>query len=158
MPKHYRSIYEQLTGVKVDDATISELDFTRNTFIDEKSIEYWKGIITVGKILESSRTYAHGLPVPEASAVVSTFCPQLLPQDIRPTGSQIWLIQSIDNTGATVTLALNDGSATTAIKSLATGTSYQPTSPLYLTNSMYLTLTATDGDSTVNIAYHLVSL
>jgi hypothetical protein len=151
-------IYNQLSGVLIDDATVAQLDYTRNTYVDTKSIKYWQGIITISKILEASRTYAHGLPVPEVSAVKSALVLLGQPDAFIPSGSEIYLIQSIFNTGGTVTLVLSDGVTTSELKSLATGASYQPTAPLYLTNSLYLAMSAESGDCTVNIAYHKVSL
>jgi len=153
---HYSSIYEQLTGTKVDDATISELDFTRNTFIDEKSIEYWKGIITVSKIIDASRTYSHGLPVPESGSIEVATIPNGEVGVIQPTGSEIWLLQGIDTDNCAIFLA--DGTTTIDISSSAEYIG-RTRNPLYITNSLYIVLqNASGSEQTPKIAYHKVSL
>jgi hypothetical protein len=152
-----RSIYEQLTGVKVDDATVEQLDFTRNTFIDDASIDYWKGVITISKVLDASRTYPHGLAVPGASEVESATIANGAAGTMKPTGSEIWMVQALDSNHA-VTYALFDGATQVPIAG-ATADPYTPSSPLYLTPTLYLIAANGSGETaTVNMAYHKVSL
>ena len=170
-----RTIYEQLTGVKVDDATIEQLDFTKNTFIDSKSIEYWKGVITISKIIDASRTYPHGLPIPEASAVGVV---QVSAGDVgtfQPTGTEIWHVKAIQGTGvggsATGQLSWYDGTTLVPIdtQTFTTGggaftddTNFPITwsEPMILTNSLYFHFEETGAAAGLvfELAYHKVSL
>jgi hypothetical protein len=153
-----RSIYEQLTGVKVDDTTLTQLDFTKNSFIDTKSIEYWKGIITVSKILDASRTYPHGLPIPEASSIESVAVADAASGSVKPSGTEIWMVQAIDST-ADVTYSLYDGSAVVQLIASPSSAPFIPTSPFFLTPTLYLIIgNGSGGEATVTLAYHKVSL
>jgi len=173
MAHEARSIYEQLTGVKVDDVTIEQLDFTRNTFVDKESVEYWKGVITISKILEASRTYSWGLPVPDAGAVGTTDPIEASSTGIiQPPGSELWQITGMEGTGilgtATVNLMWFDGTAAVTMvtgKNLTTsGTmmdiNEKVSAPFILSNSLYLAIVETSGNfaCTINYAYHKVSL
>ncbi len=167
-----RSIYEQLTGVKVDDTTIEQLDFTKNSFIDTKSIEYWKGVITISKILDASRTYPHGFPIPETGAVTQVAVAGGADGDLQPTGTELWVIKSIfgvANVGAaTCNISLYDGTSSVPIRvgvSVATsGTIIDLNEtvswPLHLSNSLYLNFAETGGANAVTffVAYFKVSL
>jgi len=164
-----RSIYEQLTGVKVDDTTLEQLDFTRNSFIDTKSIEYWKGIITVSKILEASRTYPHGLIIPESGTIESK---ELAAgggtAEFRPTGTEIWQVIGLSIYGAagtpTIIVNLADGTGTCAMHSGDASTSpssfFPFEAPFTISNTLYLDLINTDGANaaTAALAYSKVSL
>ena len=153
-----RSIYEQLTGVKIDDATIEQLDFTRNTFIDDASIDYWKGIITISKVLDASRTYPHGLAVPGASEVKSATIANGASATMKPTGSEIWMVQALDSS-ADVVYSLFDGSTSVPLIASASADPFLPSSPLFLTPTLYLMIgNGSGGEATVGLAYHKVSL
>jgi len=167
-----RTIYEQLTGVKVDDATIEQLDFTKNTFIDSKSIEYWKGVITISKIIDASRTYPHGLEIPETGAVAIT------PVDpggfgfVYPSGTELFRIKGINATAtggaATVTVSYWDGSTAVDIRTgltiATTGTIIDlneiAAPPITISNKLWLRFTETGGGNAVTFdtAYFKVSL
>jgi len=150
-----RSIYDQLTGVKIDDATITQLDFTKNTFIDEKSIGWWKGPITISKVLEASRTYAHGLPIPNESGVATLVLADSASGFFQPPGSEIWVVQALKS-DQTVSISLTDGASFVITHS---GTAIEPTAPLYLTNSLYYAVANGSGaEATILLAYHKLSL
>ena len=166
------SIYEQLTGVKISDATVSQLDFTKNTFIDSNSIGWWKGPITISKVMEASRTYAGGtLPIPETGAVLSTPVPAGDSVTIQPPGTEIWSIKgawAISTGGnADMLLALTDGALNVPIDIDTITTSgtqlYWPTTPgtpPLISNSLYFSVTETGAANpfTLFIAYFKVSL
>jgi hypothetical protein len=170
------SIYEQLTGVKVDDASVSQLDFTKNTFVDKKAVEYWKGVITISKILDASRTYPHGLPVPEASGIEIVTLSAGESGFLRPPGTEIWEIKGIVGTGqggsATASVSWSDGASIVNIDTAASFSTagqqftYAATppitsaQPLLVTNSLYMVFTETGGAQGIvfNIAIHKVSL
>lgn len=163
-----RSIYEQLTGVKVDDTTLEQLDFTKNSFIDTKSIEYWKGIITVSKILEASRTYPHGLTIPESGKVAVEAIAAGASGSFQPPGTEVWQILGIEIVASggnpVVNVYLTDGSTPCLIH---TGTSSTTASsfntfkaPFTISNTLYLSLVNADPSNVVaaTIAYSKVSL
>jgi hypothetical protein len=165
-----RTIYEQLTGVTVDDATVEQLDFTKNTFVDEKSIEYWRGVISISKILEASRTYPHGLPVPDSGTIVSVTCAAGDNITIQPPGSEIWMMMGMDMTGvggsAEAMIAYFDGSAPQKVgHSLVIPTTgaiigaygavsdVQILNPIILTNSLWWVVTETGSTNNMDIVY-----
>ena len=169
-----RSIYEQLTGVKVDDTTLAQLDFTKNSFIDTNSIEYWKGIITVSKILDASRTYPHGLIIPESGTITTAVVSGGENVIIQPSGTEIWrlsgMTMSSSGSAATVAIAFFDGSTFQYIKT-GVSTATDPASPtiigaygavsdvevlslpLLITNAKYLVIIETGGSVDVALTY-----
>lgn len=178
-PSEPRTIYEQLTGVKVDNATIEQLDFTRNTFIDEKSIEYWKGVITISKILEASRTYpGGGMPIPESGAVGLGICNPGETLDIQPPGTEVWRLTGLWLAGeggtATMNISYYDGALEQLVKSAVSAVTggvivgaYGAVSdvevtalPIELTNALYFRFEETGSTNPCNIrySYHKVSL
>ena len=166
-----RSIYDQLTGVKIEDATITQLDFTKNTFIDEKSIGWWKGPITISKVLEASRTYAHGLPIPESGDIVVVPVPAGDSVNLQPTGSELWAITAINAVAsggnATGALALTDGTSSvpfnTGITVTTSGTIVNRTDfipPMVISNSLYLNFSETGTTNPIQffVAYMKIGL
>jgi len=172
MAHEARSIYEQLTGVKVDDVTIEQLDFTRNTFVDQKSIEYWKGVITISKILEASRTYPWGIPIPGSSEVATITIDPLGEGYIQPTGTEVWDILHIRATGmggsATATISWTDGATDSEVNVGASipaaGTNVELNGSIsgsrQTTNTGYIKVRETGGSVGIQliVAYHKVSL
>ena len=166
------SIYEQLTGVKISDATVSQLDFTKNTFIDSNSIGWWKGPITISKVMEASRTYAGGtLPIPETGAIVAI--PVSAGDDVglQPAGSELWAIKAIfaiaSGGNATGQISLTDGSVivpfNTGITITTSGTIIDLNdvgSPPIISNSLYLNFAETGSTNPVNffVAYFKMGL
>ena len=150
------SIYDQLAKESLSDLTVTQLNAGSSvTAVDQATINYWKGPITLARILESSRTYAGGLPIPEASGISSNTIADSANATVKPTGTEIWRIQSINST-ADVTVTLFDGT-TNAL--LMTGTSPQIFANLFLTSTLYLMIgNASGGEATCNISYHKVSL
>lgn len=149
-------VYDYLANVQISAMTLSQLDSaTKSTFANRSNIEFWKGPITLSRVLEVSRTYPHGLPVPELSAIASNAIDTMTTADIRPTGTEVWRVQSV-STDNDITISLNDGTSTSALQ---TGSAALVPSNLFLTNSLYLTL-ANGGMSTAQteVAYHKVGL
>ena len=59
------SIYDQLAKEALSELTVTQLNAGSSvTAIDQATVNYWKGPITLARILESSRTYAHGHIIP----------------------------------------------------------------------------------------------
>lgn len=150
------SIYDQLAKEALSELTVTQLNAGSSvTSVDQATIAYWKGPITLARILESSRTYAHGLPVPESGDVEVLSVDDASVGTIKPTGTEVWLVQGLSS-DETVGFALFDGTNTVPLDS---STGYIPTSPLYLTPTLYLSVSNGSGSAaSVKLAYHKVSL
>jgi len=151
------SIFNQLVGVKLPDSTVEQLETgSKNTYVASDSIEYWRGIIAVSKIMEATRTYAHGLPVPEQSAVEVLTVEASATGFIKPEGTEIWSIQGIDVDNCAI--ALTDG---TNFVNFASDSGYisRARNPIYLTNTLFFAFTNASGSQqTPSVAYHKVGL
>lgn len=147
------TIYDLLTGIKLDNVTTSQLDTAGGrAYVDQDSIAFWQGILTLSHVMKATRTYAHGLPIPEESVVSGAAIDDGASQDLQPTGTEVWLVENI--TADSCDLFLSDGSSDTAV---TLGTSNL--TPLYLTNGCFLRLRNGSGSSrTPSWAYHKVSL
>jgi hypothetical protein len=170
-------IYDQLAKEPLSDLTVTQLNSgSKVTAIDQATIDYWRGPITLARIVQSSRTYSHGIVIPEASGIEVIPIAAGEAGFIQPPGSQVWTIQGIEGTGqggaATCSLSWFDGSSQVVIdsgQSFSTGGNdfeYSTTppvtaaQPLTVTNSLYLAITETGGAQAVifNVAIHKVSL
>lgn len=151
------SIYDLLTNTKVSDLTVANLDAAaKNTFIDRDNVKYWSGIITVARAMEESRTFAKGLPIPEGGKVAITTVDDAATGELRPSGTEVWLIQSIVEDNCTV--FLTDGVNVVNISS-DQGYIARTRNPIYLTNTLYLGFQNGSGsEQTPGVAYHKVSL
>ena len=168
------SIYDQLAKEPLSDLTVTQLNAGSSvTSVDQATINYWKGPITLARILESSRTYAGGtLEIPETGAIETVTVTAGGDNTLQPTGTELWRIKAIHAiaTGgaATVMLSYTDGTSAVPIKvgaSVATsGTMFDLneliSAPFTLSNSMYLQFTETGGVNVVtfSIVYFKVSL
>ena len=168
------SIYDQLAKESLSDLTVTQLNAGSSvTAVDQATINYWKGPITLARILESSRTYAGGtLPIPETGAIETVTITGGGDNTIRPTGTELWNIKAIFGiaTGgaATVMMSYTDGVNAVPIKvgaAVATsGTAFDlneiSSVPFTLSNSLYLQITETGGANAVQffVAYYKVSL
>lgn len=170
-------IYDQLAKEPLSDLTVTQLNSgSKVTSIDSATIEYWRGPITLARILQSSRTYAWGMVIPESGGIETVAVAAGDVGLLRPEGSEIWQIQAIQGVGqggtATGSLLWSNGSATVLIdsgQSFTTGGNnfdYSSTppitgaQPLTITNSLFLLFqeTGTTNDVHFSIAYHKVSL
>lgn len=158
MPKE-ATLYDYLVTTQISEVDIDQLDAAaKNTFINESNIEFWRGPITVSKVIEASRTYPHGLPIPASSSIESETIANGASGSIKPTGSEVWMIQAIDSTEE-VGYSLYDGTALVPLTAAATAAPFIPTSPLFLTPTLYLIIGNGSGsEATVGLAYHKVSL
>jgi hypothetical protein len=172
------SIYDQLAKESFSDLTITQLNAgTSVTAVDQATINYWKGPLTLSRVLEASRTYAGGvLPIPEASGIETVTVDASGSGIVQPPGSEIWQIQGIQGTGqggtATASIFWFNGSVAVKIDAsqpmTASGSTFDYSAtppitgaqPLTLTNSLYLSFAEVGGTYAVefSIAYHKVSL
>ena len=165
--------YDYLATSKVSDLTITQLEQTlENSFLNRTNLEFWKGPITMHRLLEVSRTYPWGLPIPEAGTVQASGA-----QDaggtylFQPSGTELWQVSAGMGYGvggtAVIDLYWSDGTTDVLFvndKSLAaTGTmldlNEKVSAPMILSNSLFLKIVE-DGSNQFNIvlAYHKVSL
>jgi len=158
-------IFGYLATTQISGITVALLDSsTKNTFANASNIQFWKGPISLFRTLESSRTYPHGIAIPEKSKVNATA--DATSGSVQPAGTEVFEVQSISFTNnsagtATITLNLDDGSATSILGTLsvAAGASgaFSLQFPLEITNTVYLSFSS-DEDVLSFIAYNVVSL
>jgi hypothetical protein len=166
-------IYDQLAKEPLSDLTITQLNAGSSvTSIDSATIDYWRGPITLARILESSRTYAGGtLPIPETGAVTQVAVAGGGDGDLQPSGTELWTIKAIfaiaSGGSATGRLSYYDGSSVvpfnTGISIATSGTIIdlnETTPPLILSNKLYLNFAETGGANSVTffIAYYKMGL
>ena len=164
--------YDYLATSKVSELTVAQLEQTlENSFLNKTNIEFWKGPITMHRLLEVSRTYPWGLPIPEAGKVVATTIAAGETINFQPTGTEIWEVKLIRAIGvggaAAATVAYTDGSADCDIyQALAIPTTGividlndRVSAPLLLTNSLWLKIVETGTTNGVIgiVAYQVVS-
>ena len=165
--------YDYLATSKVGDLTVAQLEQTlENSFLNKTNIEFWKGPITMHKLLEVSRTYpGAGMPIPEASAIVQSTVAAGETVTIRPTGTEIWDIKAIRGIGvggtATTTVSYEDGTLTLNLRVASAittaGVLYDLndfiSSPIRLTNSLWMSIeeTGSTNGMLILVAYNVVS-
>ncbi|MBC8437784.1 MAG: hypothetical protein H8D82_00775 [Euryarchaeota archaeon] len=157
-------LFDYLATTQVSGLTISQLDSaSKNTFVNKSNLSFWKGPITAARIMEASRTYAFGLPIPELGAVTTEFGTNLL---VQATGTEIWKVQSISMTNdtegtATVDIFLGDGANTSKLDQVQiTAGNTDPLKlyfPLEISNSLFLVVLS-NASVTLNVSYHKVGL
>jgi len=154
--KHEPSVYDYLKTTKIDDLRIAQLDSSaKNSFTNKSSIDLWSAVITLNRTLEASRTYAHGLSIPELSAVDSNVIAHEASALVQPSGTEVWRIQSITSS-ADMTVSLYDGTTYTTIQ---TGTTPIVYGNLFINNTLYISIANASGSPAMcNIAYHKVGL
>jgi hypothetical protein len=150
------TIYDLLSKKDISEVTITLLNAATNvTAVDRKTVDFWTGPITLNRVLEASRTMAHGLPIQETGAISSNVVANGATAQVKPTGTEIWRIQAITSS-ADVPVSLYDGATNQIIHS---GTSPQVFANLFITPTLYLAIANGSGSEvTVNIAYVKVSL
>ena len=151
------TIYDLLSKLSISDITQSQLNTaTSNSDVDRESVEFWKGPIILQRVLEM-RCYPNGLPVPELSSIEVLTVPDGQTGVFKPSGTEIYEIMAI-NSDAAVVLGLFDDTTNLALTD-ASADVFLPASPLYITNSLYISVANGSGGATqTKIAYHQVGL
>jgi len=150
------SIYDLLAQQEISDLTVANLNkATENTAIASRNVEFWSGIITVARALEESRTYAHGLPIPELGTVVADEIADTGNASYFATGTELWQVQNIHlPTG--VAAYLRDSSSGKATELTATSIRQ---GPIYLSATIgLLFINSSGGAATPTFGYYKVSL
>ena len=150
------TIYDLLSKKDISEVTVTLLNAaTKVTAVDRKTVPFWTGPITLSQAVSKSRTYPHGLPIPELSAISSNTIANGAAATLKPEGTEIWRIECIQST-ADITVTLYDGTTNQVLHS---GTSPQVFGNLFITPTLYLVMTNGSGDSAVcNVSYHKVGL
>jgi len=153
-----QSIYELLTGVKIEEATVEQLDSaTGRTFVDRQSIEFWQGILTLSHVMKAARTYPYGLPIPETGAIEVVTIADSAVGVIKPQGdTEVWRVENIDVDNCNASFF--DGTTASPITADGSGNLIN-NPPFYISAKCYLAFSNGSGsEQTPSIAYHKVSL
>lgn len=152
------SIYDYLAKLDVAELTIEQLNSaTKLTNLDPVNIEFWQGVITLNRVLQDSRTFPHGLPIPETQAIEVLTIADSATGSIKPQGdTEIWRVENIDLDGCVV--GFFDGANFSAIPVDGSGlmVNYPP---FYITAQVYLAFNNGSGsEQTPSIVYSKVAL
>jgi hypothetical protein len=154
------SIYDFLAQTQLEDVTVTQLaSSTGRTYTNQDAVEFWRGVLTVSKAMEASRTYFSGLPIPEASDVEVVTVSDSATGTLTPDTTEIYYIQNI-STDQDVVLSLmdSDGHAS-LIKTITSSSPFIPAAPFYLTKTMFLSFANGSGSAaSIKVGYHKMSL
>ena len=164
------TLYDYLVTNTISDTTVEQLDSSsKSTFVNDSNVNFWRGPITVSKVIEASRTYPHGIGIPESGTITSSVMGAGENAAFQPPGTEVWQVIGLSVVGAagtpTILVNLTDGAGGyVAMHSGDTSTSpssfFPFEAPFTISNSLYLDLINTDGANaaTASIAYSKVSL
>ena len=148
------TIYELLASQQASATTVTQLDSaTKNTFIDSTNIEFWSGMIEVAEMMNKSRTFAHGIPIPESGTVFTQAVADSGNVQVKPTGSssEVWRVENVTPDSCTVMLA--DGTSTSTID-----LDKNPP-PFFITPTLFfIIVNSSGGEKNPSIAYSKVSM
>ena len=147
------SIFDLLNKKTIEDLTIDQLNTaTSRTAIDVHSQEFWGGILHLKHVLGASRTYSHGLSIPEAGAVWTTPVADSATGTAQPSNStELWRIEGVDLDSCT--MAMTDGN------SFVTVDPDKNTPPYFISKTMYIVFNNGSGsEKNPKLAYSKVSL
>ena len=148
------SIYELLTGQTVSGVKVEDLSTaTGRTYVDKTgSPEFWAQVLMVSKAMDVSRTYPHGIPIPESGNVATSTIADSASAAILPTGStEVWREENIDADSCSV--AITDGSTVTTLDL------DKNAPPFFITKTLYFLFSnGTGSEKTPGVAYTKVSL
>jgi len=155
MPKR-PDIYELLAAQQASDTTTTQLNSAlKSTYIDKSNVDFWAGVITVARALEDSRTYAHGIVIPETGAVQIETIANGANSTITPTGTEVWRIISIAPDSCSIALKDADGNMSPMFEVDDAST----LGGIFLSASMSIIFFNGSGsEQTPSIAYFKVSL
>ena len=149
-------VYDRLKTTKLEDLTVEQLNQSiKASYINKDQVNLWSQAITLDRSLDAGRTYPHGFPIPELSAVSANTIADGAVATFKPEGKEIYRIECIDSS-ANVVISLFDGTTNCHLMS---GSDPVVFTNLFLTSTLYLAMTNGSGSSaTTNIAYHKVGL
>jgi len=158
-------IFGYLATTQISGITTALLDSsTKNTYANQSNVQFWKGPISIWRVVEATRTYPHGIGVPEQGKVAASAAASS--GSVQPTGTQVFKVQAIsfDNAGvsnATVSVKMDSGAGTATIETLTVpatdSASVKVYFPIELNNSLYLSWSS-DENVSAFIAYQTVGV
>lgn len=150
-----QTIYDLLTNQKISELTVENLDTaTARTYIEKGGTDFWQGILVLSHILNASRTYAHGLPIPETGSTATVTIADGANESMKPSGTEVWLVQGIDWDNCTAAFTDADGNF-----SIIDTADSPPRPAYYLSANLFITFFNGSGsEQTPTIAYFKVSL
>jgi hypothetical protein len=151
------SIYDYLAKKNVAELTVEQLNTaTKSTNLDPVNIEFWQGIITLHRVLNDSRTFGAGLPIPETGSTATVTIADGANAPIKPSGTEIYRLMNVDFDSCTA--ALTDGDGNYSIIDTSTDGWFNM-SPIYLSANLFLTFfNGTGSEQTPTIAFFKVAL
>ena len=151
------SIYDYLAKLNVSELTVSQLDSaTKLTNLDPVNHEFWQGVILLNRVMQDSRTFPHGLPIPATGSTATVTIADGANAPIKPTGTEIYRLMNVDFDNCTA--ALTDGDGNYSIIDTSTDGWFNM-SPIYLSANLFLTFFNGSGsEQTPTIAYFKVAL
>lgn len=149
------SIFDYLAKKDISELTIAELNSaTKSTNIDISNLEFWQGIITLNRVLQDSRTFPHGLPIPGTGDVHILTIADGSSSTLAPTGSEIWRVVNLDVDNCSVAFIDGDGNL-----SPITASQDSKWVPLEISANLYLAFSNASGsEQKPSIAYFKVAL
>jgi len=157
---HNGDALSRFRGILLQDVTIEQLDAVLGpTSLTPATAEQLEQAALIAQAVSAQRTYCPGsaLPIPELGQVEGILVEALGTGLIQPSGTEIWDIKHIWAQGAggtaTITFSFTDGTADSDIQVGATvdtagrklDLNESTSSPVYLTNSLYLKVEETAG-------------
>ena len=154
------SIYDLLAKKSLANIQTEDIHTaTSRTFADVASIPFWQGVMMLSKAVETSRTFANGLPIHTTGKVVSASLADGANITHTPSGTEIWLLQALEEDQCLFALRDSAGQMVTLTNDASISGTTGLSSPIYLTSTMSLFITNSTGDTkTPSFAYHKVSL
>jgi len=155
------SIYDYLSKYSLSEVTTALLnDSAKSTNIDPTNVKFWQGVITVERILSDSRTYPHGLPIPETGSVEIEAIANGASGTIQPSGTEIWRVENLHIDGCDWFFKDSDDQlAQINLTAPAGGQIPTFSVPFYITNTVFLSIDNNSGGAkNPSIVYHKVSL
>ena len=167
---HNGDALSRFRGVLLQDVTSAQLDSVLGpTSLTPSTADQLQEANLIAQAVSAQRTYAHGMAIPELSAVISSgSVPAGMFADFQPSGTEVWVVLGLDGTSEAGTVeslvVLTDGA-----QQVITHSPYNVTTaglnifhfeaPFQITNSVYLRVINQDLSTaaTYNIAYHVVS-
>jgi len=148
-------VYDRLKSTQISELTVTQLnEAIKASYVNKDQVPLWSQAITLDRTI-SNRTYAHALPIPELSTISSNEIANGASATLKPTGSEIYRIQSIIST-ANLQVSLYDGTTNAAFH---TGTNPENFGNFFITPTLYLVMANGTGDTaTCNVSYHVVGL
>jgi hypothetical protein len=154
------SIYDLLAKKSLANIQTEDIHTaTSRTFADLASVPFWQGVMMLSKAVETSRTFAAGLPIHTTGKVVSAALADGANVSHTPSGTEIWMLQAITEDSCSFGLKDSAGNVQQLLIDPSTSGTTALNQPIYLSSSLSLLISNASGDSkTPTFAYYKVSL